>query len=217
MVSLKLALSPVLTNLDFADKLISKYIDNHEKGSDDRYSFLGELLAQDLPLIKIRTELLNVLLAGRETTSALLSNLFFTLSRRSDIQSRLRAEIGDLRNLEFEKIKNLKYLRAFINESLRLYPIVPINSREALQDTSLPIGGGIDGKSPIFVPKGRTVVFNIYALHRRTDIYGEDANEFKPERWLDEGDRKGIRPGWAYLPFNGGPRICIGRKFVLLL
>lgn len=49
-------------------------------------------------------------------------------------------------------------------------------------------------------------------MHRRKDIYGSDAEEFRPERW-DSGE--GLRPGWAYLPFNGGPRICIGQQFAL--
>lgn len=49
-------------------------------------------------------------------------------------------------------------------------------------------------------------------MHRRTDIYGADALEFRPERWNPE---EGLRPGWAYLPFNGGPRICVGQMFAL--
>jgi cytochrome P450 len=68
-------------------------------------------------------------------------------------------------------------------------------------DTTLPLGGGPDGKSPIFVPKGQMVIYQVYVMHRRTDLYGEDAQEFKPERW------ENLRPGWQYLPFNGGPRI----------
>ena len=50
-------------------------------------------------------------------------------------------------------------------------------------------------------------------MHRRTDLFGEDAAEFRPERWLDEGEKKGLRVGWEFLPFNGGPRICIGRMY----
>jgi cytochrome P450 len=71
----------------------------------------------------------------------------------------------------------------------------------ALVDTTLPVGGGPDGKSPIFVKKGQIVVYQVYTMQRRTDLYGEDALEFKPERW------ETLRPGWNYLPFNGGPRI----------
>jgi cytochrome P450 len=89
---------------------------------------------------------------------------------------------------------------------LRMYPVVPGNTREAACDTILPVGGGADGRSPIFVKKGTPVFYNLYAMHRRPDIYGNDAEEFVPERW------EGLRPGWGFLPFNGGPRICLGRK-----
>ena len=106
----------------------------------------------------------------------------------------------------------MKYLRAVLNESLRLYPVVPENDREAEVDTVLPVGGGEDGKSPVFVKKGQLVHWSLYTMHRRKDLYGEDAELFKPERWLDEGGKKGLRVGWEFLPFNGGPRICIGRR-----
>jgi cytochrome P450 len=73
----------------------------------------------------------------------------------------------------------------------------------------LPKGGGPDGQSPIFVEKGTVVSYSTYILHRRTDYYGDDAGEFKPERW------ETLRPGWEYLPFNGGPRICVGQQYAL--
>ena len=73
-------------------------------------------------------------------------------------------------------------------------------------DTVLPRGGGPDGKSPLFIPAKTNVQYSVFAMHRRKDLYGEDAEEFKPERW------ENLKPGWEYLPFSGGPRICIGRK-----
>lgn len=88
-----------------------------------------------------------------------------------------------------------------------MWPGLPINGRAAYADTILPTGGGPDGQSPIFVHKGQRIVLSTYSMHRRTDIWGEDANEFRPERWED------LRPLWAYVPFSGGSRICIGRKY----
>jgi hypothetical protein len=82
--------------------------------------------------------------------------------------------------------------------------------------TTLPSGGGPDGISPILVRKGEAVGYCIYAMHRRRDLYGEDAEQFRPERW-DAGDESNTvnlkNIGWGYLPFNGGPRVCLGRKF----
>jgi len=76
------------------------------------------------------------------------------------------------------------------------------------------MGGGPDRSSPVLVRKGEAIGYSPYAMHRRKDIYGEDAAAFRPSRWdpdTKEGPSlKGI--GWAYLPFNGGPRICPGRK-----
>jgi cytochrome P450 len=75
--------------------------------------------------------------------------------------------------------------------------------------TTIPVGGGPDGKSPVVIPKGGTVMYSTYSMHRHKDLYGEDAEEYKPERW------ENLRVGWGYLPFNGGPRICVGQQFAL--
>lgn len=84
-----------------------------------------------------------------------------------------------------------------------------MNTRVAIRDTTLPVGGGPDQRSPVAVRKGQTILFNTYVMHRRKDLWGEDAAEFKPERWEQR------IPSWQYLPFLGGPRICLGQQFAL--
>ena len=96
---------------------------------------------------------------------------------------------------------------------LRLYPPVPLNNREAVKTTVLPTGGGVDGKSPMLVRKGELVVFSQYVNSRKKNIYGSDADNFRPERW-ETGEMKDI--GWAYFPFSGGPRRCLGEDFALM-
>lgn len=198
------------------DEFVDKAFARRGQVKSTRYVFADELVTQTQDRFQVRSELLNILLAGRDTTASLLSNVFFTLSKRPDIWAKLQQEISvlDGTSPDIQQLKDLKFLRAVLNESLRLYPVVPGNSREALVDTTLPIGGGVDGKAPMFIPKGTYVQWSVWTMHRRKDFYGQDAEEFRPERWLGE---KGLRPGWEYLPFNGGARICLGREFVPLL
>jgi cytochrome P450 len=124
------------------------------------------------------------------------------------VQERLRIEISETlggRLPTYEDVKNMKYLNWVIKEVLRVYPPVPQNLRVANKDTILPVGGGPNGLSPVFIPKGHECSFSSFSLHRRRDLWGDDALEFKPERWEKE------RPTWNYIPFSGGPRICLGQ------
>lgn len=88
-----------------------------------------------------------------------------------------------------------------------------MNSRAAEKTTTLPTGGGPAGTAPILVRKGEAVGYCVYAMHRRKDIYGPDAECFRPERWENDALKD---VGWGYLPFNGGPRVCLGQEFALL-
>ncbi|KAL3441504.1 cytochrome P450 [Aspergillus insuetus] len=205
-------------------KMVEQFVDkamrvrekeDEEKGADEeesrRYLFLNGLAQQTSDRTRIRDELMNVLLAGRDTTASLLSNMFFMLAKNPRIWARLQEEIATLdgRAPTYEELRNLKYLKWCINETLRLFPVVPLNSRTAIKDTIIPVGGGPDGRSPVFVPKGTAVGYSTWAMHRRKDFYGADADDFRPERW------EHLRPGWEYLPFNGGPRICVGQQYAL--
>ena len=179
----------------------------------ERYIFLEALAAETQDPIELRSQLLNILLAGRDTTASLLGWVFYLLARHPMVWEKLRSVVinefgtyNDQTEISFSKMKNCQYLQHTLNETLRLFPIVPMNIRTATKDTTLPVGGGADGKSPIFVKKGQMVEYSVYVMQRRKDLWGEDADDFKPERWL------GRKSGWEYLPFNGGPRICLGRK-----
>lgn len=80
--------------------------------------------------------------------------------------------------------------------------------RKCVKDTTLPLGGGPDGKSPIFVQKGDVVQVNKSVMHRDKDVWGEDADEYRPERWDN------LRPFWTFVPFGGGPRRCPAQLLV---
>jgi cytochrome P450 len=112
----------------------------------------------------------------------------------------------------------MPYLQNILKETLRLYPSLPLNTRTATRDTMLPLGGGPDGTSPILIPKGGNMAFSVYTMHRRPDLYGLDAELFRPDRWDDSElplKKKGLER-WGYLPFNGGPRVCLGMDFALV-
>lgn len=207
----------------FVDKLVVRAIErvkalDAEKtidGKDQagRYVFLNELARATQDPIQLRDELLNIFLAGRDTTASLLSHTFHVLARRPDIWQKLKAEVDTLDGVipNYETLRNMKYLKNLLHESLRLYPVVPGNARFANKATTIPRGGGPLGQDPVYVAKGQAVVYNVYTMHRQTSIFGPDADQFKPERW----DSPTLRPGWGYLPFNGGPRICVGQQFAL--
>lgn len=222
-----------------------------EEGGIRRNSFLKDLASATNDKGKIRGELLSLLLAGRDTTASLLSSLFYHISRRPDVWDKLREEVDVLGGSRptYAELRNLTYAKYCINEgkcpmslgsnctakcflALRLYPPVPTSAKVAVRDTVLPRGGGADGKSPIYIPKGLKVLYSTYSMHRRRDIWGADADEFRPERWV------GARHSWVskwlllndnpirpwhlltclikeYLPFNGGPRACVGQQYAI--
>ncbi|KAM3475810.1 hypothetical protein MY5147_003562 [Beauveria neobassiana] len=207
----------------FVQKALNGQRDTSEKADADkekeeRYVFLEAIARETSDPVELRSQLINILLAGRDTTASTLGWFFHIMgqARNAHIYKRLRQaildEFGTYRNpkpITFEGLKNLTYLQWCINETLRLYPIVPMNGRAAVKDTVLPLGGGPDGRSPILVKKGQDIGYSVHVMHHRTDLWGADADDFRPERWEKR------KPGWDYLPFNGGPRICIGQQFAL--
>lgn len=138
-------------------------------------------------------------------------------------------------SIDRQKLKNMNYLTKVLKESknpimsldlsfnrlavLRLYPSVPFNQRTALKTTTLPTGGGPTRTSPVLIRKGQSVAYSPYSLHRREDLFGADAEDFRPERWDEDIglNKDELTKAWGYVPFNGGPRVCLGSKLLILL
>lgn len=189
-----------------------------ERQGDDS-SFMHLLVAKDnAPSEVIRDQLLALLLASRDTSASFAAWVIYALSRDKRVLTKLRGlietQLPGRKPPTATDITSLPYLRHVLNETLRIFPVVPLDGRTAKCNTVLPEGGGPDGKSPLVVPAGAKVAFNIYALHHRRDIYGKDADEFWPERW--EGDSSGLTAGFegAFVPFIIGPRVCLGSKLI---
>ncbi|KAH8675562.1 putative cytochrome 52A4 [Xylariales sp. PMI_506] len=188
--------------------------------SDQGYTFLHELASFTRDRTVLRDQLVAVLLAGRDTTAATLSWTIYELSRHPECVRKLREEIIDQVGLDrtptYQDLKNMKYLQSVMNETLRVYPVVPFNVRLALRDCTLPRGGGPDGSQPIPVLKDTPIGYSTLVMQRREDLYPPvsdkfaPAEDFSPERWSHWQPKP-----WQYVPFNGGPRICIGQQFAL--
>ncbi|KAL9591386.1 MAG: hypothetical protein Q9179_007774 [Wetmoreana sp. 5 TL-2023] len=187
-----------------------------EPASDERFILLHELSRLTQDPIQLRSETIGLLAAGRATTSALISWVVYHLARNPRVFNKLRdAILSDFgKDMDFHRtglaeLRNCKYLQFCVNEALRIGTPQASTTREALNDTTLPTGGGPDGKSPVFVPKGTLIVLHFFAMHHRSDLWGEDVQEFKPERWEEK------KIDWRFSPFGGGPRKCAGEQLAL--
>ncbi|KAL9046879.1 MAG: hypothetical protein Q9214_000405 [Letrouitia sp. 1 TL-2023] len=204
---------------DYIQSRVSKKAS--DEASTSSSSFVDQLAEESKSLTSLRYQLLNILLAGRDTTACCLSWTLYDsrlLVRHGAVMQRLREEVQSVMGNDVypsrDQIRKMPFLNSVIKESLRLFPPVPLNNRTAKKTTLLPRGGGPDGKAPILVRRGELVVFSQYVNARRKNIFGPDADEFRPERWEVRGASTTF--GWAYFPFNGGPRACLGQDFALM-
>jgi cytochrome P450 len=156
---------------------------------------------------QLRDEVVTMLLAGHETTSLALSWTYYLLSQHPgalrSIEAEVDREIGNGRP-SFAHIDRLTFTRRVLEESLRLYPPAWGFSRRALGDDEL---GGYR------IPKGSLVFVIPFVVHRRPKLW-PDPDRFDPGRFAPE--HESTRPRFAYIPFGGGPRGCIGNQFAML-
>ncbi|EXJ86289.1 hypothetical protein A1O1_06659 [Capronia coronata CBS 617.96] len=208
----------VQKSVDYFVKAKLKSTSDCEKGLEaangkNKFVLLDELVKETRDPLELRCELLNVLHASRDTTAALLGWCFYFLARHPGVLTILRQEILDqlsrdpATEITFSALWTCRYLQHVVNETIRIVGIVPMNERAAIHDTTLPRGGGLDGESPVFVPKGTQVLIPTYSMQHREDIWGPDVEEFRPERWQDR------KFGWDFIPFGGGARQCLGQQF----
>ncbi|KAJ4720279.1 Cytochrome P450 [Melia azedarach] len=152
----------------------------------------------------------NIYFAGNESTAVAASWTLMLLALHPEWQARIRSELVQVCGLDSlpdsDSLPRLKTVSMVIQESLRLYPPAAFVSREALEDTQI---------GNIKIPKGVCLWTLIPTLHRDPEIWGEDANEFKPERF-SEGVSKACKFPQAYVPFGLGPRLCLGRNFAMV-
>jgi cytochrome P450 len=157
--------------------------------------------------LQLRDEAVTMLLAGHETTAIALTFAVYLLSEHPEIAARLRSELETQlggRRPRVEDLPKLRYLDAVARETLRLYPPAYVFAREVTR--SFEVGG-------FTIPKGDQVAMSAYVVQRDARWYPEP-ERFRPDRWLD-GSTDGL-PRFAYFPFGGGPRVCIGNHFAMM-
>lgn len=164
----------------------------------------------------LRDFVMNFLIAGRDTTAVTLTWCFYLLSKNPEVEKKVIEEMEQVLGpspknnqekseeepeIDWENLKKLKYLKAVLYETLRLYPPVPVDGYTALKDDVLPGG--------YFIPKGTNVLYSSWSLHRDPDLF-EEPLSFKPERFENQQPT-----AYHWLPFHGGPRLCLGQEMAI--
>ncbi|KAJ3512922.1 hypothetical protein NLJ89_g3244 [Agrocybe chaxingu] len=206
------------SNPILVEALRKKDLEKKDAGADGDYgdSLLSHLVHHTQDTNVLKDELVNLLVAGRDTTGCTLTYAFYMLSEHPEVVERLRQEIlekvGPTNRPTYDNLREMKYLRAFINEVLRLYPPVPFDSRMSSKATVWT--SKVPGSKSYYIPANTRVLYGVFNMHRRTDLWGPDALEFDPDRFLDERLHKYLTPNpYIFCPFNAGPRICLGQQF----
>ncbi|KAK4273615.1 hypothetical protein QN277_021984 [Acacia crassicarpa] len=209
------ALKLVNDTLDDLISICKRMVDEEELQFHEEYmnekdpSILHFLLASgdDVSSKQLRDDLMTMLIAGHETSAAVLTWTFYLLAKEPSIMSKLQEEVDSVLGDRFPSIddmKKLKYATRVINESLRLYPQPPVLIRRALENDVL------EGYP---IKRGEDIFISVWNLHRSPELW-EDADKFSPDRWaLDGPNPNETNQNFKYLPFGGGPRKCVGDMF----
>nr|KYP52637.1 Cytochrome P450 97B2 [Cajanus cajan] len=200
--------------------------------------FLVDMRGADVDDSQLRDDLMTMLIAGHETTAAVLTWAVFLLAQNPSKMKKAQAEIDLVLGTgkpTFESLKTLQYIRLIVVEALRLYPQPPLLIRRSLNSDVLPGGHNGEKDDGYAIPAGTDVFVSVYNLHR-SPYFWNRPHDFEPERFLVQNKNDEIE-GWAgfdpsrspgalypneiisdfaFLPFGGGPRKCVGDQFALM-
>ncbi|XP_077990547.1 cytochrome P450 4A5-like [Glandiceps talaboti] len=199
------------TVLDVIAKRRQDMEDEIEQPRDLLYLLMmakDEVTGQGLSDQELQDQVITFMFAGQETTSTGVTWTLHCLSQHPEIQEKVRQEIltvlpnGD-ENITWEHLEKLQYLKAVVNESLRLFPPVPLIPKEALDDDMI---------GPYYIPAGTFLLLQAGAMHRNPNVW-PDPTIFNPDRFTDPDN---LPKPYTFLPFSLGRRSCIGNKFALI-
>lgn len=190
--------------------VVDEIVARHARGADDDQSLVATLTrkkdrktGRSMSATGVRNEAATIFMAGHETTAASMTWLWYILANAPEVEARMHREIAEVvgaRAPTMADVPKLAYTRAVIDETLRLYPPVPLLSRQA---------GADDHVCGVKVEKGSLILVVPWLLHRHRK-YWDDPDTFRPERFLGE---ETPRDSFCYIPFAAGPRICAGLSF----
>ena len=195
--------------------------------------FLVDMRGEEVTSRQLRDDLMTMLIAGHETTAAVLTWTFYELAQQPELMAKVQKEVDEVlqgREPTYEDMANLPLLRLCLAETLRMYPEPPLLIRRALEDDVLPAGGaGFQTK----ITRGTDIFLALYNIHRSPEFW-ENPDKFDPERFLrpfkndKRPDWEGYNPNmntlypnevhsdFAYLPFGAGGRKCVGDQFAMM-
>ncbi|XP_021802329.1 cytochrome P450 86B1-like [Prunus avium] len=191
---------------------LMEYTDQNPEGQGTQKRFSNKFLVDFC---------ISFILAGRDTSSVALAWFFWLVQKTPEVENKILKEMNEILGqrrqcstikepadhdaiFTVEELKNMVYLQAALSESLRLYPAVPIDIKEVVEDDVFPDG--------TVVKKGGRVLYSMFSMARIESIWGQDCLEFRPERWIKDGVFASENQ-FKYPVFNGGPRLCVGKKF----
>jgi cytochrome P450 len=195
------------------DDVIYRIITQRRESGEDKGDLLGMLSAvrddDDQPMSdkQMRNELVTLFVAGHETTANTLNWAFYLLAQTPDVERKLHEELDTVlagRLPTFADLMQLPYLDMMVKEVMRLYPAAWGISREAIDDVYM---------GPYLMPKGSTIGLTLYFTHHDPQNF-PDPERFDPERFSPENEKR--IPDYAYLPFGGGPRVCVGNSLAMM-
>jgi len=197
---------------DRLDATVYRIINERRNNAEDRHDLLSMLLlAQDeegdgqgMTDVQVRDEVMTIFLAGHETTASSLIWTWYLLSQHPEVEEKLHSELVSVlagRVPTFDDVVRLKYTKMIFTETLRLYPPIWLINRQAIKDCK------VDSYA---IPAGSLIHMCPFLVHRDPRYYPNPLS-FNPERW--ESMAQDNRPKFAFFPFGGGARFCIGEQF----
>ncbi|KAL8162925.1 hypothetical protein V2J09_014414 [Rumex salicifolius] len=211
----------------FADDIIKSRLQEKKEGLDLQGDLLSRFIATDENSPEfLRDIMISFILAGRDTTSSALTWFFWLLSSHPEVTRKIRFEVDRIRILsgkrpgesfQYDEIKEMNYLHAALSEAMRLYPPVPVDTKNCRNDDVLPDGTELK--------KDWFVTYHVFAMGRMQGIWGSDCEEYRPERWMVDPDPSGsgsesglckTESPFKYPVFQAGPRVCLGKEMAYI-